>query len=334
MNLQQVFEYEGKETRVVMINDEPWWVAKDVCDALEIGDASSALRRLDDDEKGADTILTLGGEQELLIVNESGLYTLILTSRKPEAKKFKKWITGEVIPTIRKEGRYDPEEKTIMLESDECKRKLMLNVLYARREYLNDPSDITLEVRLTRAEKSLIQYEQQKQSEEFEIVKTEVNAVKEEVDGIKKDLLENQKLFSLKFEQNEEKWKKQITTLINALARTSIVEELNLTEKGKHAGIKHHTYVLLEGTSRCKLNSRVTNLTKRLAATGMKISDVSKKSNKLAAIFADKDLRNTYQNIVKDLAGTYSAKYQDFEFVVDENNYYIDDTVVYVEEVQ
>ena len=107
MNEITVFENnQFGEIRTLNIDGEPWFVATDVCRALEIGDTQSALRRLDDDEKGKDSIRTLGGNQELLIVSESGLYSLVLGSRKPEAKVFKRWITHEVIPAIRKTGVY------------------------------------------------------------------------------------------------------------------------------------------------------------------------------------------------------------------------------------
>lgn len=90
--------------RALLRDGEPWFVATDVCEALELD--HTALRRLDDDEKGRDSIPTLGGEQTLNTVNESGLYSLILGSRKPEAKRFKKWVTSEVLPAIRKTGGY------------------------------------------------------------------------------------------------------------------------------------------------------------------------------------------------------------------------------------
>jgi len=102
--LQKVFEYQDKQIRTVVKDDEPWFVAKDVCDALEID--STQTRRLDEDEKGLCLIQTPGGPQEMLVVNEPGLYSLILGSRKPEAKQFKRWVTHEVLPSIRKTGQY------------------------------------------------------------------------------------------------------------------------------------------------------------------------------------------------------------------------------------
>ena len=92
--------------RTIIHDGEPWFVAADVCRALELGDTHKAVERLDDDEKGRSSIPTLGGAQELLMVNEPGLYALVLGSRKPEARAFKRWITHEVIPTIRKHGGY------------------------------------------------------------------------------------------------------------------------------------------------------------------------------------------------------------------------------------
>ena len=102
----QVFEFSNTTVRTINQGGEPWFVLRDVCEVLEIGNPSDAARRLDDDEKGVDTIDTLGGEQQVTIINESGLYSLILTSRKPEAKRFKKWVTSEVLPQIRKTGSY------------------------------------------------------------------------------------------------------------------------------------------------------------------------------------------------------------------------------------
>ena len=93
-----------QEVRTVLIDGEPWFVAKDVCEVLGIGNTSQALSYLEDDERGVTTNDTPGGNQQVSIVNESGLYSLILRSRKPEAKLFKRWITHEVLPTIRKTG--------------------------------------------------------------------------------------------------------------------------------------------------------------------------------------------------------------------------------------
>lgn len=92
--------------RTLTIDGEPWFVAADVCKALELGNPSMTVERLDADEKGISSIDTLGGKQRMTIINEPGLYSVILCSRKPEAKAFKRWITHEVIPAIRKYGGY------------------------------------------------------------------------------------------------------------------------------------------------------------------------------------------------------------------------------------
>ncbi|WP_081387878.1 Bro-N domain-containing protein [Paenibacillus sp. FSL H8-0175] len=97
--LSNVFSYGDRNVRTVMINNEPWFVAKDVCDILEISKYRDAVSRLDNDERGSVLMDTLGGNQQLSAINESGLYSLIMASRKPEAKSFRKWITHEVIPS-------------------------------------------------------------------------------------------------------------------------------------------------------------------------------------------------------------------------------------------
>ena len=111
----QSFEFNLHRLRIVMRDDEPWFVATDVAAALAIGRTDDAVRRLDDDEKGADTIRTLGGDQRVTIINESGLYNLVMGSRKPEAKKFRKWVTAEVLPAIRKTGRYEAPAAAVAL---------------------------------------------------------------------------------------------------------------------------------------------------------------------------------------------------------------------------
>ncbi|MBW7642435.1 phage antirepressor KilAC domain-containing protein [Geobacillus thermoleovorans] len=105
--LQKVFIYSGSQVRTIIKDDEVWFVAKDVCEILDIADARKAVQRLDEDERSLIPVAdSLGRKQETFIVNEPGLYTLILGSRKSEAKQFKRWITHEVIPTIRKTGGY------------------------------------------------------------------------------------------------------------------------------------------------------------------------------------------------------------------------------------
>ena len=101
------FEFESHALRVNLdAAGQPWFVAADVCAALDLPETHKAIARLDDDEKGRNSIPTPGGQQDMSMVNESGLYNLVLGSRKPEAKRFKRWITHEVLPSIRKTGSY------------------------------------------------------------------------------------------------------------------------------------------------------------------------------------------------------------------------------------
>lgn len=136
------------DVRTFVIDDIPWFVAVDVCDALDIGNSRQAVTRLDEDEKNT-VIINDGtsGNPMKTIINESGLYALILTSRKEEAKQFKRWITHEVIPSIRKHGLYmtsstleqvskNPELITALakqlLEEQEQKRKLQEELTTAK----------------------------------------------------------------------------------------------------------------------------------------------------------------------------------------------------------
>ena len=110
----QIFKNETfGEIRTAVIDGEPWFVAVDVCRALEIVNSRDALTRIDEDEKGVVLTDTPGGKQEVTTVNEPGLYSLVLGSRKPEAKVFKRWITHEVIPSIRKNGGYIAGQETM-----------------------------------------------------------------------------------------------------------------------------------------------------------------------------------------------------------------------------
>lgn len=108
MNDIQVFENSefGKIRALLSEGGDPMFVAKDVCAALEIKNSRDALARLDDDEKGVVLTDTPGGEQQMQAVNEAGLYVLVLGSRKPEAKAFKRWVTHEVLPALRRDGGY------------------------------------------------------------------------------------------------------------------------------------------------------------------------------------------------------------------------------------
>ena len=105
-NSLQLFENTDWKVRVVMRDGEPWFVAKDVCECLDLGNPSQAIARLEDDERWLISNEALRANGETAVVSEPGLYSLVLGSRKPEAKAFKRWVTHEVLPSIRKTGGY------------------------------------------------------------------------------------------------------------------------------------------------------------------------------------------------------------------------------------
>lgn len=107
MNDLTVFQYEEKDVRTVTVDGEPWWVLKDVCAVLGLSSPHKVVERLDEDERNLIPLTdALGRLQQTSVINESGLYAVILRSDKPNAKAFRRWVTSEVLPTIRKHGAY------------------------------------------------------------------------------------------------------------------------------------------------------------------------------------------------------------------------------------
>ncbi|MCY7574469.1 phage antirepressor [Bacillus pumilus] len=133
--LQQIFNYQDQEVRTVIQDGQPWFVAKDVCEILGIKNATQAVSKLDIDER---SMLNIGRQGNTNIVNEPGLYTLILGSRKPEAKQFKRWITHEVIPTIRNTGGYVANDElfiqTYLPQADEQTKHFFKATLQTMKE--------------------------------------------------------------------------------------------------------------------------------------------------------------------------------------------------------
>lgn len=112
MNEVQLFNFESHEVRSLLLNNEPWFVGKDVAEALGYSKARNAIATHIDSEDKKDAPIqgTLGGVQEMTVINESGLYSLVLSSKLPTAKKFKRWVTSEVLPALRKTGQYQVKE--------------------------------------------------------------------------------------------------------------------------------------------------------------------------------------------------------------------------------
>lgn len=130
----QIFYYKDCRVRTVQRDNEPWFVLKDVCDVLGISKYRDTASRLDDDERGSARVDTLGGPQEMTIINESGLYSVILRSDKPEARHFRKWITSEVLPSIRKTGGYIVGQETLSPEELMAKALLIAQQKIAERD--------------------------------------------------------------------------------------------------------------------------------------------------------------------------------------------------------
>jgi len=132
-NSLQVFTNEDfGSVRVLAIDSQPWFVARDVTDALGLD--RTATRRLDEDEKGVRSMHTQGGEQEVSIITEAGLYSLIMASKKPEAKRFKRWVTHDVLPTIRKHGMYATPQSVERMLADPDTMIATLKALKAERK--------------------------------------------------------------------------------------------------------------------------------------------------------------------------------------------------------
>lgn len=131
----QIFSYNDREVRTVQKDGEPWFVLKDVCAVLGISDHKVAARRLEEDE-GCQIPLTdsIGRKQEMLCINESGLYNVILRSDKPEAKPFRKWVTSEVLPSIRKNGGYIAGQESMTPAELMASALLMAQRTLAERE--------------------------------------------------------------------------------------------------------------------------------------------------------------------------------------------------------
>ena len=149
MNDLVKFEFEGRGVRTVVIEDEPWFVAKDVCEILGIANHRDAAGNLDSDERKVVGITDpIGNNQKTLIVSESGLYALIFKSRKENAKRFRKWVTAEVLPQIRKTGRYEVTSLEMPKSLPEALRAYA-DALEREQVLLEDKSE--LEVRLDEA---------------------------------------------------------------------------------------------------------------------------------------------------------------------------------------
>lgn len=131
----QIFNYQSNEVRTVELNGEPWFVLKDVCAVLGLASPHKVAERLDEDERNQIPLTdSMGRQQESTVINESGLYNVILRSDKPEAKPFRKWVTSEVLPSIRKNGGYIAGQERLTPQELMAKALLVANKTLADRE--------------------------------------------------------------------------------------------------------------------------------------------------------------------------------------------------------
>lgn len=135
MTDMQIFKNEQfGEVRTIAKDGEPWFVANDICKVLGHTNSRVAVAALDEDEKGVSKVYTLGGEQQMTVVNEAGMYQLVIRSNLPAAKAFKRWITHEVIPTIRRHGAYATETTIESIIADPESGIKLLQALKAEQE--------------------------------------------------------------------------------------------------------------------------------------------------------------------------------------------------------
>ncbi|MGN0708437.1 MAG: BRO family protein [Faecalibacterium sp.] len=149
----QIFNYQNQEVRTVELNGEPWFVLKDVCNILGLGESHRVAARLDEDERTLSTVTdSMGRQQETTIINESGLYNVILRSDKPEAKPFRKWVTSEVLPSIRKHGGYIAGQEQLTPQELMAKALLVAQQTLAERDARISELTVQNQVMLPKAE--------------------------------------------------------------------------------------------------------------------------------------------------------------------------------------
>ena len=150
-NVLQIFTYKEKQVRTTQVDGEVWFVAKDICDVLELSDVSMTTRNLDDDEKLVQKLFVSGQHRDVITINEPGLYSLILRSNKHEAKAFSRWVRHEVLPSIRKSGSYTintppmtHEEYELKLYSLNLERAKLINSMIERPAFPMTPETRTV----------------------------------------------------------------------------------------------------------------------------------------------------------------------------------------------
>lgn len=180
MNDLQLFNFNGSNIRTLLIEDEPYFVGKDVAEVLGYSNTQKAIRdHVDEEDKLTERIVLSGQNRNLIVINESGMYSLILSSKLPQAKEFKRWVTSEVLPTIRKHGAYATETKL--------------------EEMLNDPQTMITTLQRLKEEqdaRKALQIEVDKQTEGRLIAEQQVAELKPKADYTDK-ILQNKSLVTI-----------------------------------------------------------------------------------------------------------------------------------------
>lgn len=180
MNNLQLFNFNGSNIRTLLIEDEPYFVGKDVAEVLGYSNTQKAIRdHVDEEDKLTERIVLSGQNRNLIVINESGMYSLVLSSKLPQAKEFKRWVTSEVLPTIRKHGAYATETKL--------------------EEMLNDPQTMITTLQRLKEEqdaRKALQLEVKKQTEGRLIAEQQVAELKPKADYTDK-ILQNKSLVTI-----------------------------------------------------------------------------------------------------------------------------------------
>ena len=145
MDLQK-FSFNDHDVRVISVNGDPWFIASDVCEILDLGNISQACKPLKSREKDLYNNDTLGGNQDVVIISESGLYRLTMKSRKPQAEPFQDWVCEEILPSIRKTGKYEVQSQPVLPQSFPEALRLLANEVEQNQKLLQANQALQVEV--------------------------------------------------------------------------------------------------------------------------------------------------------------------------------------------
>ena len=267
-NKVQVFNSDVfGEIRTVTIDDEVWFVGKDIAEKLGYKDTHSAIRtHIDEDDKGVAEIPTPYGKQKMVCINESGMYALILGSKLPSAKEFKHWITSEVLPTIRKTGTYSVVNR---------------NNLSPQLQAIGQIFDtlVMIETKQNETMEKIVEVEEKVETVESKVSDTEVRLDKAEE----------------KIDDISTTWKERINSIIDEVCKTN---KLHVPRQ------KRKLFEKLEEKEHCNLKSRTTRLKQRKRKAGIKVKNYIGLT-KMDAVDDDKRLRQAFEQIVDEWSKEY-----------------------------